>query len=67
MLKKVCHRCGQPYQRAITNLHNFDVEFIYGDEHDGDIWNFNLCGSCVCEIVKQFALLPNVTEKTELI
>jgi len=58
----VCNRCGMSFDCEddfATNLiHNFDIKFGYGSEHDFEKWDFDLCEKCVEELVDSFKFKP---------
>ena len=56
----VCNRCGMSFDcddDFENNLiHNFDIEFGYGSEHDFEEWTFDLCEACIDELAESFKI-----------
>ena len=67
--KITCNKCGKEalakdYESA-SLFHDIEIEFGYPSSRDGDIWNFDLCESCLEEIIKDFAI--PVTQEADFI
>ena len=56
----VCNRCGMSFDcddDFENNLiHNFNIEFGYGSEHDLEEWSFDLCEACIEELIESFKI-----------
>ena len=68
--KITCNKCGKEalakdYESA-SLFHDIEIEFGYPSSRDGDIWNFDLCESCLEEIIKDFAIAPFLEEHLEI-
>ena len=58
----VCNKCGMSFDCKddfATNLiHNFNIKFGYGSEHDFEEWSFDLCEKCIDELTNSFKIKP---------
>ena len=60
----ICNKCGQ--ENKIHNGINeweddnqsFTLSFGYESKHDGETWRFELCDTCLVEIIKGFKYVP---------
>jgi hypothetical protein len=58
-----CNKCGKLFQDKQTDIHNYRTEFGYFSNHDGEIWEFNLCEDCLEKLVSSFIAPPKKIEK----
>ncbi len=65
-----CNGCGKllKVENGILKEDVFEgkKQWGYFSERDGEIHSFLLCEACYNEMIKKFALMPEVTEATEL-
>ena len=65
-----CNGCGKllKVENGILKEDVFEgkKQWGYFSERDGEIHSFLLCEACYNEMIKKFALTPEVTEATEL-
>lgn len=65
-----CNGCGKllKVENGILKEDVFEgkKQWGYFSERDGEIHSFLLCEACYNEMIKKFALPPEVTEATEL-
>jgi len=61
--KVICNRCKKVYVDRIQGeewqwdeIHPFKIDFYYGSRHDLEQWCFDLCDSCLEEIVAEFQI-----------
>jgi hypothetical protein len=62
-----CNKCGQPYVLAKRNLHEINIGFEYGSEHDGEAWQFKLCEQCIKEFVADFTVSHIVAKRISFV
>lgn len=52
-----CNGCGKTAKHAdCTDITPIDIDFSYGSEHDGYSWSFDLCDTCVEDIISKFKI-----------
>ncbi len=65
-----CNGCGKllKVENGILKEDVFEgkKQWGYFSERDGEMHSFLLCEACYNEMIKKFALMPEVTEATEL-
>jgi hypothetical protein len=58
--KIICNGCGKVAKHLdCTDITPVDIDFSYGSEHDGYSWSFDLCDTCVKDIVSKFKVPVN--------
>lgn len=57
--KIVCNSCGKAAKHPdCTDITPVDIEFSYGSEQDGQTWSFDICDTCIKDIVAKFKVPP---------
>lgn len=61
--KYICNKCGKqirPFEDGIySDINSINLSFGYGSPHDMEGWAFDLCDSCLDEIIKQLKFVPD--------
>lgn len=62
----VCNVCGNELKEK-TDYIKIQKEWGYFSEKDTEIHEFNICERCYDRLVKQFEVMPKITEKKEIL
>ena len=67
----ICNGCGkkQVVERGILREGSFSVHYSwdYFSENDGEIHHWDLCEECYDQLIRQFAIAPEIEEAVEFI
>ena len=67
----ICNGCGkkQVVERGILREGSFSVHYSwdYLSEKDGEIHHWDLCEECYDQLIRQFAIAPEIEEAVEFI
>ena len=67
----ICNGCGkkQVVERGILREGSFSVDYSwdYFSEKDGEIHHWDLCEECYDQLIRQFAIAPEIEEAVEFI
>jgi len=65
LTKVICNKCGREFGLDKSDLwgfaklgevHHIEITFGYGSNFDGQRWQFDLCDSCLEELVNSFRI-----------
>lgn len=57
--KIICNACGKAAKHPdCTDITPVDIEFSYGSEQDGQTWSFDICDTCIKDVVSKFKVPP---------
>ena len=63
VVEVICNKCGALFEcnddGFRSNLiHGFNIMFGYGSPHDLEKWEFDLCETCIGQLVDSFEIKP---------
>lgn len=58
----ICNMCGNRYENnrmfQANEVQNFQIAFGFGSFHDGQVWQFDLCDTCLDRLIVGFKVEP---------